>query len=195
MNKYRACFIIAYIVSTIQIMPLCALTINPSDDGSIYQNGGVSTGNYLTACEPIRGVMEFPTNRISFPVTEAYLSVNAYGTPLWDKTVEIYGYESSDGQLTFLDYDAGTFLGTLIIPDTTGYNEDFIFEVTTFMQGISSPYVGFNLRTDYGEADVFSSLEYNYGHSSQLLVSPVPEPSVITLFAPGLILLFAKMKK
>lgn len=189
MNKTGFGIMAVFIVAMTQVASASALVINPSDDGSIYQNGGVSTSGYLMACEPIRAIVEFPTNQISWPITAAYLSVNPYGLPLWDKTVEVYGYESNDGQLTSPDYDAGKFLGIIYLPEDLGYREDAFFEVTYFMQGVSAPFVGFNLRTDYGEADVFSSLEHNSGHGAQLLVSPIPEPTTVTLLLAGLPLL------
>lgn len=37
-----------------------------------------------------------------------------------------------------------------------------------------------------GGTDVFSSLEYNYGHPSQLIVSTVPEPGSIILLMVGI---------
>jgi hypothetical protein len=43
----------------------------------------------------------------------------------------------------------------------------------------------FNLRSS--GTDVFSSLEYNYGHAAQLLVSSVPEPSQPAMLAAGLL--------
>ena len=161
-----------------------AVTINPSDDGSVYFNGSVDTTSYLAAASTYRGVVEFPT--ISGPIATAFLSVNPYGLPLEDKSVSVYGYESSDGVLTGSDYNAGTLLGVLVLSDSLGYGEDAFFDVTSFLQGVGSPYVGFNLRTDSG-SDVFSSLEYNYGHPAQLTVELIPEPSTGLLVMTGLL--------
>ncbi|MFA5164971.1 MAG: PEP-CTERM sorting domain-containing protein [Candidatus Omnitrophota bacterium] len=189
MNKIEFGIMAVFIVAMTQVASASALVINPSDDGSVYLDGGVLTNCYLTACEPTRGVVEFPTSQILWPISTAYLSVNPYGLPLWSKTVQIYGYGSSDGQLTSSDYDAGNYLGVLILPEDLGYGEDALFEVTSFMQGVSTPFVGFNIRSEYAKTDIFSSLEYNEGHSAQLLVSPIPEPSTIILILAGLPLL------
>lgn len=162
------------------------VVINPVDDGSIYSSGAVITFAYLMPSGDIRGVAEFPTSSIPGPISQALLSVNPYGLPLWGPIVQVFGYESNDGQLTFSDYDAGTFLGNWVLPLALGYGEDAFLDVTPFLSGISSPYVGFNLRTESGGTDVFSSLEYNYGHPAQLIVSSVPEPHGIALILSGI---------
>jgi hypothetical protein len=159
--------------------------IEPSDDGSIYSNGSVITFAYLMSSSSIRGVVEFPLYSITVPIKEAVLSVNPYGLPLWDKTIALYGYESTDGILTFADYDAGVFLGIWTIPESLGFGEDTFFDVTDFLKTVTTSYVGFNLRTE--GTDVLSSIEYNYGHPSQLTITLIPEPSTIFLLGTSLI--------
>ena len=163
-----------------------ALLIDPSDDGSIYSNGNVSNSAYLMASGSIQAVVEFSLNGVSSSVSNAQLSINPYGLPLWDKTVDIFGYSSNDGILTSSDYNAGTLLGTLTLRDDLTYGEDSFFDVTSFINSVSSNYVGFNLRTT--GTDVFSSLEYNYGHSAQLSIEnvDVPEPSTLAIMLLGL---------
>lgn len=177
---------------TIIINPYITLaatvTLDPTDDGSIYfpDPSGVNTTNYLLASGSIRGVVEFSLNQISAPIAQAFLSVNPYGLPLFGNPVDVYAYESYDGLLTSSDYDAGTFLGSWLLPSDLNYGQDAFFEVTQFLQTLSSPFVGFNLRTAPGGTDVFSSLEYNYGHPSQLTITtiatPIPEPSSVLGF-------------
>lgn len=174
------------------------IVINPVDDGSIYSSGSVSTGAYLMASGYIRAVAEFSTSEITDPISQALLSVNPYGLPLWGATVQVFAYESCDGMLTSSDYDAGVFLGDWVLPGDLSYGEDAYFDVTGFMMEITSPYVGFNLRTGMGGTDVFSSLEYNYGHPAQLMVTsaPVPEPATIFLFGIGFtVLAGCRLKK
>ncbi|MGD0573172.1 MAG: PEP-CTERM sorting domain-containing protein [Sedimentisphaerales bacterium] len=156
--------------------------INPSDDGSIYDNGNVVTFAYLLCSGYIRGAVEFPIDAINGQIETSTLSVNPYGLPLWGQTVHVYGYPSTDGRLTSSDYDAGIFLGDWTLPNL-GYGQDAYFDVTSFMKTVTTPYVGFNLRTE--DTDVFSSLEYNYGHPSQLSVSTVPEPATLLLLGLG----------
>jgi hypothetical protein len=151
-----------------------AFVINPSDDGSIYDNGNVVTFAYLLCSGYIRGVAEFPISAIIGQIEKATLSVNPYGLPLWGPVVHVYGYPSYDGRLTSSDYNAGVFLGDWALPNL-GYGEDAYFDVTAFMKTVTTPYVGFNLRTE--GTDVFSSLEYNYGRPSQLSGVLIPEPS------------------
>ena len=113
--------------------------------------------------------------------SQVLLALNPYGLPLWGKNVDIYGYDTSVGALAASDADAGTFLGTLVLPDDLGFGQDTTFDVTSFVDGVHSAYVGFTLRT--AGLDIFSSLEYNYGHPSELLATAaaVPEPANASL--------------
>ena len=157
--------------------------INPSDDGCIYPNGPVVTSSYLLSAGYIRGVVEFPLNSVTYNIEKATLSINPYSLPLWGKSVNLYGYASNDGKLTFADYNAGDFLGTWTLPDNLWFGQDAYFDVTDFMSQVKSPYVGFNLRSN--GTDVFSSVEYNYGHPAQLSLVPTPEPASMLLFGLG----------
>lgn len=194
-NVKTITFLLVFSAAIVQSASVSAFIINPSDDGWITDNGMVSNESYVITYGFKRGVIEFPTNQLSEPITVAYLSVNPYALPLTDFTLEVYGYESSDGQLTSSDYNAGTFLGILYLPQDLGFGQDAFFEVTTFLQGASTPFVGFNLRSEEGMADIFSSVEFNYGHPSQLLVSPIPEPQTFALLLAGLPLLVIRRQK
>ncbi len=155
--------------------------INPSDDGTI-NDGHVNTSSYLLCSGDVRGIVEFPIDSLNGQITTATLSVNPYALPLFGLTVHVCGYSSIDGLVTISDYDEGLFLGDWILPDL-GYGQDAYFDVTSFMKTVTTPYVGFNLRTN--DMDTFSSLEYNHGHPSQLTVTTVPEPATLLLFALG----------
>lgn len=202
----------ACLVLSIAIISLSAnsatVKIDPVSDGSIYTCdtcNPVHENGYLTVAGYIQGVVKFSTEQVkSNPVESAFLSVNPYGLPIWDNSIDVYGYLSDTRHLTSADGNAGTFLGTWHLPENLGYGEDAFFDVTDFISQLFAPvkfqpanagsaeqsYIAFNLRSDTGSA-VFSSLEYNYGHPSQLAITPVPLPGAAWLFAAGLISTFS----
>lgn len=155
--------------------------IEPSDDGSIYTCTGcnpVSNATYVTVSGYIQGVIKFPMDLVNNsvnPVESAQLSINPYALPVWDKSVDIYAYTDELGYLVASDGNAGVFLGTLQIPENIGYGESVYFDVTDIISIAGSPYISFNLRTDSG-SDLFSSLEYNYGNPSQLIIQTAEPP-------------------
>jgi hypothetical protein len=163
--------------------------INPTNDGYVDDDGKVKTDWYLMVESSVgrQGIVKFSTSPITEPVLQASLSVNPYGLPFQSLLVEVYGYQSSDAQITSSDRNAGAFLGNLVIPETIDYGQDILIDVTQFMKTVSSPFVSFNLRTT-GGLDIFSSLEYNAGHPSQLTVT-IPEPATLLLLGLGSLLL------
>lgn len=165
-------------------------TIDPTSDGSLYTCQGcntVSEGAYVLTSGYIQGVVKFSTTPIVGNVSHALLSLNPYGLPLWGSFVDVYGYGTSTGTLQVADANAGTFLGSLNLPANLGYGQNAYFDVTPFVASTHTPYLAFNLRST--GTDVFSSLEYNYGHPSQLIVTTVPEPSSMALTIAGLFIL------
>jgi hypothetical protein len=174
--------------------PFCiasSLTINPSDDGSVGSSGSVDNSSYLMCTSGGRGIVEFPLAAVSEPISSAELSVNPYALPLWNPTIHVYGYASTDGVLTSSDYSAGTFLGDWALPSLT-FGQDAYFDVSAFLKTVSTPYVGFNLRVDSFSPNTFSSLERNYGHPSQLSIVTIPEPATILLLGLGAAILRKK---
>jgi hypothetical protein len=168
------------------------LVIDPTSDGSLYVCPGcnvVSEGDYVLVSGYIQGDLKFASNSISGTVTQALLSLNPYGLPLLGSEVAIYGFGADIGALDESDANAGVFLGTLILPANLGYGEDVYFDVTPFVAGTIAPFLAFNLRTT--DTDVFSSLEYNYGHPSQLHVTTtaIAEPAPVALLFAGLVAL------
>jgi hypothetical protein len=188
-------FILSLLILAIQSPIPClanSYVINPSDDGSIDIYGHVFTSDYFLCSNDSRGIVEFPLDSINGQITTAILSVNPYALPLSESTVQVYGYSSTDGLLTISDYDAGAFLGNWTLPDLN-FGQDTYFNVTSFMKTVTTPYVGFNLRSD--DVDIFSSLEYNYGHPSQLSVSTtIPEPATLMLLTLGGLTVLRKKK-
>lgn len=170
--------------------PVAALAsqtvVKPTSDGSLYTCAGCNTvvdGAYVLASGYIQGDVKFSMADLHGRQSQVLLTLNPYGEPLWDKTVDIYGYAASVGALAASDANAGTFLGTLVLPDHLGYGQDASFDVTSFVNSVSSPYVAFNLRTT--DTDVFSSLEYNYGHPSELLATAMAMPAAAAVPEPA----------
>jgi hypothetical protein len=167
-----------------------SLVIKPSDDGSIYSGGSVDDTEYLLTSGSIQGVTIFSTSSIVEPVSQALLSVNPYGLPLYGPSVQVYGFESNTGMLTSTDYNAGTFIGNWVLPSNLGYGQNAYFNLTQYLSTVTSPYVGFGLRTPSGETDVFSSLNYNYGQPDELTVTPTPIPAAVYLLGSSLMGLY-----
>lgn len=153
--------------------------ILPVADGTIYSSATAITNQYVIASYSLQGALEFAAFDAG-PFLSFELALNPYALPLYDSTVDIYGYGNADGEITGADYNAGVFLGTLTLPPDLGYGEDAFFNVTSFVRNVPGAFFGFNLRADSG-TDVFSSLEYNYGKPSRLVGTPVPEPSTWSL--------------
>ena len=168
-----------------------ALTLDPASDGSLYVCDScsiVSDGAYVLVSGYIQGDVKFASDAIAGTVTQAILTLNPYALPLFGTDVAIYGYGTAVGPLDESDANAGLFLGTLVLPANLGFGEDVFFDVTSFVTSTVAPFLAFNLRST--GTDVFSSLEYNYGHPSQLLVTTaIPEPAPTALLLAGLLAL------
>jgi hypothetical protein len=179
-----ACMLTFVVVSC--IVSAADIRINPTNDGYIHPNGSVNTSSYVMVTNSYRGIMVFSTSPITEEIAHASLSINPYATPVWIKQLAVYAYQKNDSEIVPSDYSAGVFLGYWSLPEVYTHGQDDFFDVTQFMQGVSSSFVGFNLRAaTTGATDVFSSLEYNYGHPSQLTIALVPEPATMLLLCVG----------
>jgi len=160
------------------------VTINPSDDGTLNTCEGCNTvdrsASVLVSGKYIQGIVRFPMAGIAGSISQAVLTVNPYGLPLFDLNVGVYGISAGGAIISADDANAGTFLGTMHLSPDLGYGQDATFDVTPFLTGVSGFFVGFNLRNT-GGTDVFSSIEINHGHPAQLQVSTVPEPTCVAL--------------
>lgn len=159
--------------------PAATNDILPVVDGTIYSASTAVTNQYIIASTYLQGALEFAAFTTGQYAT-FQLALNPYALPLYDLTINVYGYGNADGAITGADYNAGAFLGTMTLPPTLGYGQDAFFNVTDFVRNAPGPFFGFNLRADTGN-DVFSSLEYNYGKPSRLVATAVPEPSTCAM--------------
>ena len=124
--------------------------VKPTSDGSLYVCAGcnvVSDGAYLMAAGYIQGDVKFSMAGLRQPQSQVLLTLNPYGEPLFGKDVAVYGFGTSTGALAASDANAGTYIGTLVLPDNLGYGQDATFDVTAFVNSVRSDYVAFNLRT------------------------------------------------
>ena len=159
-------------------------TLLPSDDGYVTPNNGINDGGYLlVGANGWDGVVKFSLSSVQGIITQATLTVNPYGLPLYGNPVDVYGRGDSSGLLATSDFGMGSYLGSWTLPNL-GYGQDASFDVTGLLSSLNTPFVAFNLRS--GGVDVFSSLHYNYGHPSELIITTaVPEPSTISLLIMG----------
>jgi hypothetical protein len=159
------------------------LILQPTDDGSVYFNGNVNGFNLLCAGN-IQGVTMFSLFSVTGKVTQALFSVNPYALPLSADPVQVYGYSSASGSLSY-DYNAGTYtyLGSWTLP-SLAFGQVAYFDVTALFTNGLGPYVGFNLQC--AGVDEFCSLANNYGEPEELTLTIIPEPSTCVLVAMGI---------
>lgn len=168
------------------LLQAAVYTLLPSDDGYVTPNNGIGTGSYLlVGANGWDGVVKFSLGSVQGTITQATLTVNPYGLPLWGNPINVYGRGDSSGLLSMSDFGLGNYLGAWTLPNL-GYGQDAYFDVTSLLSGLNTPFVAFNLRS--GGVDVLSSLEYNYGHPSELIITiVVPEPSAFLLLGVGVL--------
>lgn len=164
--------------------------VNPANDGHLVlcencnpvtTTGTIYVGGYH------QGVLKYDASAVIPEFGQALLSFAPASLPLFGKHLDIYGYTSDTVDISLADANAGTFLGTLLIPEDVKWGNVFYFDVTSFLKSAAGAFYSFNLRSD--GPDNFSSLEYANPNPSQLVVTPVPEPATVAFMGLGLMVL------
>jgi len=161
---------------------------SPVGDGSVYNNGNVAT-TYVVAYASeapagIEGDLQFASFDAS-PYTSIYLELNLASWPLQSTPLYVYGYDNASGTLSGADYNAGTYLGQWNVPLDLNFNQEILFDVTSFVQSAQGSFFGFELQVHDSGADLFTSSAYNYG-IPPALIAVIPEPGSSALVALGI---------
>jgi hypothetical protein len=158
----------------VSVNPLLATNyILPADCATIYSSGSVIRSIGLTLGSNTRGGLEFAAFDAS-QYSSILLELNPTGLPVWDPTVDVYGFDGGTGTLAGSNYYSGTFIGTLTFPANPGYGQIATYDVTAFVKSARGPYFGFIL---FAVGDVLSSTTVNHGTPPELYaIAPVPPP-------------------
>lgn len=155
--------------------------ILPADCATIYSSGSVLRITGLTLSASTQGGLEFAAFNAS-QYSSILLELNPSSLPMFDSTVDVYGFDGGTGTLTGSDYNSGTFIGTATFPPNPAYGQITTFDVTAFVKSIKQPYFGFIL---HAVGDVLSSTTVNYGTPPELYVIGPPPPSRLTASRAG----------
>jgi hypothetical protein len=128
---------------------------------------------------------KFPSGGIQGYVISATLYVTPAARPLWESTLDLYGYESTTpllGGPTIAWYD----IGTRYINLNLLFGEYWGLDVTDFMRNVKSPYVQINISSYYN----------SFTSGAQLTVTTfVPEPSSFAMAFVALAALPTRRRK
>lgn len=166
-----------------------AQVITTVSEGAIYNlppnssvtNTGVYNGSYID------GDIKFSAQPMSKPVSNAILKVWEIGTPIWEPNVQVFGFGSNVKALDITDIGAGSLIGTMDVSSGFG-----TLDITSFVNSMNSPYLGFRLVTPGLLGDAFGS--HALGHPSEISftsgpgggpVDGVPENSVWIMMITG----------
>ncbi|HEY1788597.1 MAG TPA: Ig-like domain-containing protein [Verrucomicrobiae bacterium] len=166
----------------VTVQPLLVTNyIVPVVCGSIDSSGNVYTGGYLDAeSSGDQGTLEFAEFNVGQCIS-IQLEVNAYAEPLWSPQVNIYGFDGGNGALSISNYNSGSLIGVLSVPEYPGYGRAQTVDVTSFVKSTKGPFFGLYLIATSGSGDLFSSLSENYGLPPELYaisLAPPPPPTV-----------------
>jgi len=200
-HRQRGFLIAALLVAGLAVLPAASrastIVLNPVDDGSLYTCSGCNPSpvrSYVLVSGYIVGDIDFQNPMLGGSIENALLSVNPYALPLFGPQISVYGVASTSATISLADLASLTFLGTWTLPANLTFGQPAYFDVTSFLEGVQSPYVAFVLETPSAETDVFSSTETNYGLPPQMTIT-TPEPAALALLGAGLLALLGGARR
>lgn len=163
----------------VSVNPLLATNyLLTADCATIYSSGSVLRSIGLTLGSSTRGGLEFAEFNTS-QYSTILLELNPTGLPVFDSTVDVYGFDGGTGTLAGSNYYSGTLITTLTFPPNPNYGQIATCDVTAFVKSTKGPYFGFIL---YAVGDVLSSTTVNYGTPPELYaIGPAPFPSLTAM--------------
>jgi hypothetical protein len=132
----------------------------------------------------------FPLDDVTSPIGKAMLTLTPVAFPVSPSEIEIYGIASNVSHVSYDMLNQGVLLDTWTLGDLV-LNGDFAHDVTEFLKGVETPFVGFRLKATDG-LNSFSTRYTPRNHPSQLIVTLVPEPTVLALVATASALLMTR---
>jgi hypothetical protein len=177
------------------------LIIDPSEDGAIFYRSdgtiGLHLGGNMSVHYSSDGALKFPIYEINRPFTQAILAVRPVGFPVDNSTLNVIGVPSQYGNLGADLIQSNNVLGTWTLFDYQDPQiaSGFLYDVTEFVRGANTPYVGFRLELLSGNGPTLSTRFHYATPPSQLIVFVVPEPDSALLILCGGCGLFVLLKK
>lgn len=155
--------------------------ILPTDSATVYSSGSVLRIVGLTLGSSTEGGLEFAAFDTS-QYSSILLEVSPDALPVSDLSVDVYGFDGGNGTLVSSNYDSGTFIGVMTLPENFTYGQIATFDVTSFVKSVKQPYFGFML---YAVGDVLSSTTVNHGTPPELFAIGPPLPPPLTATRAG----------
>jgi hypothetical protein len=175
------------------LMTARATIYTPVADGSVYFTGNTPGGYVEMAQGSIEGDLHFASFNAAYD-SSIQLELNPYAEPLFASTLYVYGFDNASASLSGSDWNAGTYLGTWVLPANLGFGQETFFDVTSFVQSVQGQYFGFEIQA-VGGPDQFSSTTINYGTPPELIAVPEPGTTSLTAMAATSTVLLARCRR
>jgi hypothetical protein len=164
-----------------------AAIIFDSQSGTVYSSGSVVIGNGVSTAGALeQGSIHFAAFDSS-PYSQVQLQLTVIASPIQSYQVDIYGIDGTSSHVFGSDFNAGAFLGTLVIPQDYQSGQQLYFDATSFVRSAIGPYFAFNLRAN-GVDEFADDFTHFMSPPPELIATPVPEPSSLILTGVATIL-------